>query len=238
MNEARLLSDERNAAIQPVSLKPFLIFMALFFLVWAIRATALFFIDRSFQSDFAIQAYSLMVKFLLWVVPAFIYVKALDRRNPSEYLKLATSIRKRDFFYAAVAIFLYFAAVLLIEMGAKGRNLDLLYGRETSESLKILLLTSISPLFEEILFRGFVLNKLGESLDFWKANLVTAFLFTAIHWPHWLWRNGFQTSMLTTSAAIFILACFLGYLVRKTNSLWPSVVAHIINNFISGSLRP
>ena len=94
-----------------------------------------------------------------------------------------------------------------------------------------------SPISEEILFRGFILNKLGETLRFWTANLLTAVLFTLIHWPFWLWRNGFQVGMLQTSAGIFLLAILLGYVVRLTNSLWPAVAVHVANNLLAHFLH-
>jgi membrane protease YdiL (CAAX protease family) len=94
-----------------------------------------------------------------------------------------------------------------------------------------------SPISEEILFRGFVLNKLAERLKFWMANLLTAVLFTLIHWPFWIWRNGLNGWLIQTSAGIFLLAILLGYVVKLTNSLWPAVAVHIANNFLAHFLH-
>lgn len=88
-------------------------------------------------------------------------------------------------------------------------------------------------MIEEILFRGLVLRELTERFDFLTANLVTALLFVAIHWPNWLWMYGYQNWMPATALAIFLLALLLGMLVRITGSIWPSVGAHAANNLIA-----
>lgn len=88
-------------------------------------------------------------------------------------------------------------------------------------------------MLEELLFRGFVLNRLWQRVSFTWANPIASTLFTLVHWPNWLWSSGFQTGQVGASLSIFILAVFLGYLMRWTNSPWPCMVAHAINNVIS-----
>jgi membrane protease YdiL (CAAX protease family) len=73
-------------------------------------------------------------------------------------------------------------------------------------------------------------------LSFWSANLVQAALFTSIHWPNWLWVGGFHWSLVMTSVSIFLLGLLLGWLTRRTNSIWPAVAAHILNNFLAAFL--
>jgi membrane protease YdiL (CAAX protease family) len=62
---------------------------------------------------------------------------------------------------------------------------------------------------------------------------VASLLFTAIHWPYWLYSQGWSVGLLVTSAQIFLLALLLGYLVKKTESLWPSILTHLLNNLLS-----
>jgi uncharacterized protein len=87
-------------------------------------------------------------------------------------------------------------------------------------------------LFEEILFRGFVLQQLCARLRFWPANLLTAALFMLAHLPHWLWTRGPALSVWLDLAAVFGLACLFGYVVRRSDSLWPGVITHLVNNFL------
>jgi CAAX protease family protein len=219
------------------SLKPLLIFLLLFFAVWTLRATALFFIDERIHSEVLSSVYSNAVKFLVWVVPAAVYVRFIDRRPAPGYLKLTTPINKRGLVYGLLLSALYFAATMAFETRVGGKSLHDLLAASPAEWLRALAFIFFSPISEEVLFRGFVLHKLAEGLRFWMANLATAVLFTLIHWPFWLWHNGFHLSTLQASAGILLLAILLGYVVKLTNSLWPAVAVHIANNLLAHFLH-
>jgi uncharacterized protein len=226
-----------RAAGERPTFKYLLTFILLFFAVWAARATALFFIDERIQSEAMRSVYSNAVKFLVWVVPAAVYLRRLDRRPPLAYLKLTTPVDKKGLVYTLILSALYFAATVLFETRVGGKNLNDLYAASLAEWLRALAFIFFSPISEEILFRGFVLNQFAERMRFWTANLLTALLFTLIHWPFWVWRNGFQGWIVQTSLGIFLLAVLLGYAVKLTNSLWPAVALHIANNLLAHFLH-
>jgi membrane protease YdiL (CAAX protease family) len=54
-----------------------------------------------------------------------------------------------------------------------------------------------------------------------------------IHWPYRLYSGGWQAVLWAQLIPIFVLGLLLGYLVRETNSPWPSIGTHILNNLIS-----
>ena len=112
-----------------------------------------------------------------------------------------------------------------------------MYAAGLADWLTALAFIFFSPISEEILFRGFVLHQFADRLRFWAANLITAVLFTLIHWPFWVWRNGFHPSILQNSAGILLLAILLGYVVKLTGSLWPAVALHIANNMLAHFLH-
>jgi len=130
----------------------------------------------------------------------------------------------------------YFVVTLVFEYFAHSRRLDL--GSGAVGLLGSLATVSITPVSEEILFRGFILGKLSETTSFARANVITSILFIAIHQPNWLWVNGFQPWIPVVSGGIFILSLLLGWLVQRTNSLYPAIAGHIINNFIAILLQP
>lgn len=212
-------------------------YLALFFCVWALRATALFFIDRRIQADSAKAVYSNAVKLAVWVVPVFVYLKFYDRRKPLEYLKLTTRPSGGGLLYAALAVALFFACVVLAEPFVSGRSLGAVFGSGHALPAIAAASTTASSLLEEIMFRGFVLRQLWERLSFLPANVLTAVLFVLVHWPNWLWTEGFRVGLLATSLSIFVLALLLGYLLKWTNSLWPCVAVHAANNLLSGFLH-
>lgn len=215
----------------------FLLFLALFFIVWALRATLFYFIDEGIQSPLLKSVYSNAIKFALWVIPAVAYVALVKRREPLRFLRISTRVEGKRLLYAAAAIALYFAGVIVFERFTSGKTLASLFNSSAAEWLAVLLGVAFSPVSEEILYRGFILRELGERMGFWSANLLTSVLFVLIHWPYWIWATGFKLSMAITSVTIFILSLFLGYLVKLTGSIWPSVAAHILNNFVASFLR-
>jgi membrane protease YdiL (CAAX protease family) len=232
MNKAKSSRDQTTSGQSP-RLGNFLFFVISLFVLWTLRATVLFFIDERIHSDLLRLIYSLAVKIALWVVPVVGYLYIVDKQDPFRYLKLTTRINRKGLVYAAIVSVIYFLATVVFESLVSGKHLASPSGLGLSEWLEPLLFLSLSPMSEEILFRGFILNKLRERMSFWTANAVTTGFFVLVHWPNWLWRNGFQSWMIYTAGSILILSLLLGWLVKKTQSLWPSIIVHVINNFLA-----
>ncbi|HZS04477.1 MAG TPA: type II CAAX endopeptidase family protein [Blastocatellia bacterium] len=219
------------------SLKPLFIYVALFFAVWSLRATVLYSIDRGIQPELAKRLYSEAAKILIWTVPVFIYLRVRGE-NSLAFLKLNTPIRLNALVVAILLSAAYLGGMLLFAHFVEGKNLSALTRAGGAEILLALLNVSVSPVSEEILFRGFILTTLRERLRFVSANLITSLLFTMIHWPYHLWAGMPLPRLAMMSVSLFIIGYLLGYLVKLTNSLWPSVGAHVANNFLVSFLRP
>lgn len=226
---------EATDARQDQSSKGWIILVALFYLAWIIRATVLYPIDKSIESEAMATIYAQTIRIALWIVPVFLYLKLVDNARPLEYLKLTTRLRRA--LEGATLIAAYFTGMWIFENLMAGKSLFQIRPIGAAQLFKSSLLIPLAPIAEEIFFRGFVLRKLGERIAFWKANLATSLLFVLIHWPNWLYTGGFQIGRVRDSAAIFLLGCFLGFLVRRTDSLWPAIAAHSLNNFIAMFLR-
>lgn len=85
--------------------------------------------------------------------------------------------------------------------------------------INLFLLALVPALGEEIFFRGLIQGMIYKySRNKHLAVIVAAFLFSAIHFQFY----GFFPRML--------LGAFFGYLVIYTNSIWPAVWAHFLNN--------
>ena len=77
----------------------------------------------------------------------------------------------------------------------------------------------LSAVAEEILFRGFLQQVLEKHWkDITRAVLITSLFFAIIHFnPSWVIQ-------------IYMLAVLMGFLAWKTNSIFPSIVMHGLNN--------
>ncbi len=80
----------------------------------------------------------------------------------------------------------------------------------------------IAPIGEELLFRGFLQQYLEKYWrDITKAILIIALFFAFIHMnPYWFIQ-------------IYMLGIILGFLSWKTNSIFPSLILHNLNNTIA-----
>ena len=92
--------------------------------------------------------------------------------------------------------------------------------------LLLLLLLGVLPgVCEEILFRGFVHAGLRQTFESGpKAIVVGALVFAGFHLDPWRFD------------VLLIIGLYLGYLVQRTGSLVPSMVAHALINMLSVSL--
>ncbi|MFC1582871.1 ABC transporter permease subunit/CPBP intramembrane protease, partial [Planctomycetota bacterium] len=85
----------------------------------------------------------------------------------------------------------------------------------------LILIAVIPGIAEEILFRGFVLRGVSRSFGVWKGLVLAGLLFGSIHiLPH---------KILPVS----ILGIALGFVVIRTGSIFPAMLAHILNNAFS-----
>lgn len=213
--------------------KRLVLYIVIFFVIWTIRATVLFSIDKNISSPVIGQIYADLLRVFVWVIPVFAYVGWIDKEKPLKYLRLDTLGNTKALVQAALVVIFYFAAVLLIDSLLVGHPLRFTIQPLSNSWIKTFLVLSIGPIAEEILYRGFFLQKLQSSLNYWKSNLITSGLFVAIHWPNWLYTGKPASELGILSIQVFALSILLGYLMQKTESLWPSIFTHILNNMVS-----
>jgi membrane protease YdiL (CAAX protease family) len=84
--------------------------------------------------------------------------------------------------------------------------------------LGVVIIASIS---EELLFRGFLQVSLEKKGDITRAVILSSVTWTIIHVnPYW-------------AIQIFITGVIIGFLAWRTKSVFPSMIVHATNNFIS-----
>lgn len=88
-------------------------------------------------------------------------------------------------------------------------------------SLLVLVFTGalLTPFGEEVVFRGVIANALNRYGP-WAGIVGSAFIFAAVHGPSVIFFNAFMAGILT------------GYLFRKTESIWPGLMTHVVYNGI------
>jgi membrane protease YdiL (CAAX protease family) len=85
----------------------------------------------------------------------------------------------------------------------------------------------MAPIVEELFFRGFIFGLYRRRKPLWQAYLISAVLFTLLHNDP---TRMDAAQMAALSIGIVILAVMLAWLYQYTGSLYPSIVAHAVNN--------
>ena len=172
-------------------------------------------------------------KLLIWTLPVFAYLR-YENVDIITYLKLRR-VTKEGVKWA-VLISLAFIAYQLIGKIVISQELKFNVFFDTDKWIKGVILVGFT---EEILFRGFFLQKIAAYTKFGVANSITSVLFLLIHFPGWIALDTLPAgNFLKIALFVFIVAFSLveGYVFKKTGSLWVCIAIHSINNFMSHAL--
>ena len=90
----------------------------------------------------------------------------------------------------------------------------------------VLLVVSLGPLVEELLFRGVLLSALLQRWGTAAAVLLSSVTFALAHLPGLDWQAFALPDLL-------LLALALAWLRLRSNSIWPGVIAHGTNNVLA-----
>ncbi|MGE0698230.1 MAG: lysostaphin resistance A-like protein [Hyphomicrobiaceae bacterium] len=77
-----------------------------------------------------------------------------------------------------------------------------------------------APLWEEMLFRGFLMGPLAEWLRFWPAAVLVSGAWTVLH-------IGYSVAGL---AEVFLIGLYFSWLLQRTGSLWVPIACHAAYN--------
>ena len=94
----------------------------------------------------------------------------------------------------------------------------------------------VSPIVEEITFRGAVLGVLQKKFSFAVSNIFTALMFMGAHLPGWYFQGVLKANLLNPTGgalSVFLLGLVFGYVAHKSKSVAGSTVAHMLNNFFN-----
>lgn len=90
-----------------------------------------------------------------------------------------------------------------------------------------------APIFEELIFRGWILGELRKRHSAMKALVYSSVLFGLWHLKNIFYFDLEDLAYQMIYAAV-IVGPMLAWLTLKTKTLWPGVILHYINNI--GSL--
>lgn len=96
--------------------------------------------------------------------------------------------------------------------------LDLLNQMGANGGWSVLMLAILAPVMEEVLFRGILLESVREKYSSGRAIVMSALMFGVIH----------VIPQQVVNA--FVIGLILGFIYVRTDSLWPVIIIHALNN--------
>ncbi len=211
-----------NAPKQRIA--PFLVYLVLFHTFWMWGYVFWIYPWMKTLGDTTLR-YALVnitIRFCVWVLPVILYLRYIDHRNPAKYLKLRQNWKKGIIVGLVLAVVVFLGTALRSGMPHPSMR-SVTWNSILSTSLLI-------GVFEEIPYRGFILQKFEERFGFWIANLLSSLLFLSVHLPGWISLHLLNTE---TVISVFIFGAVLAIVFRYCKSLWGPIVMHSLNDFIS-----
>jgi len=205
---------------QKFSLKHALALFSFIFVIWCLY--------RYLPQILPLWAEELILKPLLWLGPAFLLVKKIERQG---FSSLGFTTKKLfPSLYWGIGLGLVFALEGLLTNIVKYRGLSLVSLDYSSMSfLALLFISAVTAFSEETVFRGYLFNRLWQIWhQEWIANIVSSFLFVLIHLPIGLFVLGYRpVVMLSYLFFVFIFAFGSAFVFGRTKNIVSSVLLHI-----------
>ena len=196
--------------------------LLIFYFVWTIKE--LWLIDFIYSFGEIISPFlEALVKWFVWIVPTWLYIKYYLHTNPFDYLRMNVYVIKGLFWGVVLSLLVgfYFSIETYII-----HQQSFQFSLSIDDYLNSFIMAGIA---EEIVFRGLILQELNKRLAFWKANMITALLFLAIHYPIWIYND--LIFQFGSHIYVFLIGFLLGFVYKKTGSLWAVILLHAAHNF-------
>jgi membrane protease YdiL (CAAX protease family) len=87
----------------------------------------------------------------------------------------------------------------------------------------------VSPIYEELVFRGWILGRLARHRGPLLAILVSSALFGILHLRNIFWLDA-ETLLRVMVYTGAVLSPVLAYVTLRCRSVWPAVILHYANN--------
>jgi len=205
---------------QKLSLKHVFALFSFIFIIWSFY--------RYLPQILPLWAEELILKPLVWLLPAFWLVRKIERQ-PLSSLGLT---KKRLFpsLYWGIGLGLVFALEGLLTNIVKYKGLNLIsLGYSSATFLGLLAISLVTAFTEETVFRGYLFHRLWQIWQKeWLANIVSSFLFVLIHLPIGVFVLGYNPMvMLAYLFFVFIFAFGSAFVFGRTQNLLASILLHV-----------
>ncbi len=170
----------------------------------------------------------LILKPMIWLLPVFLLVKKVEKKSFVSLGLIKTNIFPS--IYWGVGLGLVFAFEGLVTNIFKYKGLHLIALEYPSFIfLGLLGISLVTAFSEELVFRGYIFNRLWQIWNKeWLANIVSSLLFVIIHLPIGIFVLGYNPMvMFAYLFFVFIFGFGSAFVFGRTKNLISSVLLHI-----------
>jgi uncharacterized protein len=203
-------------------------YFIIFYILWSFTEIVLYPFLRA-QGGFLCDICSPIWKIIIWLGPVAFILKH-KQYSVLIYLKL-NNLTFTTIIWGLLSACLIFGYNLFMHALFYG-DIAISPGLTITQWVNTVL---VAGLIEEILFRGYFLQTMRKTFSFWKANVLVSLMFVSIHFPIWYVNADHiahhVVGWLQLITFIFFFSILQGWLFRKSGSLWPCIMMHMMNNF-------
>ncbi|PGB54858.1 CPBP family intramembrane glutamic endopeptidase [Bacillus anthracis] len=199
----------------------FIAYLISFYFIWVVKELCFIKYIGTFSTH-TVPFEAAFLKIIIWVIPACYFIKYILHENPVTYMRLNSNVIRGWIWGTFLSILLGLRFVMEVYIV---RNTSFNFNLHLNAYLNTVIIAGFA---EEVVFRGFILKGLNKRFSFWKANIITAFLFLFIHYPTWVYTGEFF--YFWNHIYIFLLGLLLGYVFKETKSLWTVILLHSFHN--------
>src|SRR5699024_10439475 len=195
------------------------LYFIVFYALWSIKELWLIQYLNLMNPIFAAMVTAIL-KITIWIIPVFLLIVTLERKDPISYLGLKSNLKKG----LKWAMWITFAMVLYFTISGIAMDLKFSLNLGWDFWLNTFIFVGLT---EEIVFRGYILRKLMVGWEFWQANTIASLLFVSIHFPIWIYNGLFELPYIMVAIVqVFIISISFGFIYKKTGSLWSVIIIH------------
>lgn len=214
-----------TSAMQKSPLLPFLGYLAFFYLTWTfVWVNGVFpWANRAIgNGTLSYALINIAFRLLIWVLPVLGYLRYIDHVNVLEYLQLKSHWRR--------GVIVGLALSVIDLLGTFARIGPPVWSSAHITWNSILGTSILVGVFEEIPFRGFMLQKLQERFDFATSMVISSVFFVGAHVPGWI-----MLGSLTAHNVMYVFAfgVVMSIILRYSRSLWAPIITHSLNDCLS-----
>jgi len=165
---------------------------------------------------------NIVFRLLIWVLPVCGYLRYVDHVPVLEYLQLQRHWQRGVITGLVVSVINFLGTMVRIGPPAWS-------GAHVTWN-SILGTSNLVGVFEEIPFRGLVLQKLQERFGFVASLVISSILFVGAHVPGWIILGSLKAYNI---AFIFVFGGAMAIMLKYSKSLWAPIISHSLNDCLS-----